>query len=124
VIVDAASSEEVAKEIIEGWDGAVATLYDSADVDRGYVEVVDRRKRLHRYPLCTLSIGIATSVERPISSHWEASEIASEMKSFAKRDPTSSFAIDRRRSDDVPGPGDDPLRVIADPPETRPFPQT
>ena len=38
----------------------------------------------------------ASNVERRIESHWEASEIASEMKSFAKREPRSSYAFDRR----------------------------
>lgn len=125
MIVDAAKSEEVAQELIDTWDGGLVALYDPADVERGYVEVVDRRKRLHRYALCSLSIGIATSVERPISSHWEASEIASEMKSFAKREPASSFAIDRRRTE--PGVGPDVLELVTDPPETlppAPFPQT
>ena len=44
-----------------------------------------------------MSIEIATNVERELHSHWEASEIASEMKAFAKRDPNSSYAIDRRK---------------------------
>lgn len=126
VIVDADKSEEVAQEIIDAWDAGLAGLYDPDDVQRGYIEVIDRRKRLHRYALCTLSIGIATSVERPISSHWEASEIASEMKSFAKREPSSGFAIDRRRTEPGVGSAED-LELMIDPPETlppAPFPQT
>ena len=127
VIVDAERSEEVAREIIQAWDDGLPKLYDQADIERGYVEVIDRRKRLHRYALCSISIGIATSVERPISSHWEASEIASEMKSFAKREARSSFAIDRRRSDVKAVPAPDVLEVVIDPPETLPpasFPRT
>jgi diguanylate cyclase (GGDEF)-like protein len=88
-----------AKEICDAWDRQLAGLYDPIDLERGYVEVEDRRKEIHRYPLATTSIGIATNDHRPIQSHWEASEIASEMKSFAKRVPGSSYAIDRRGVD-------------------------
>jgi len=96
-IGDPDRAEEMAVEILECWDRSMIELYDQQDLDRGYVEVPDRQKRMHRYGLCTLSIGIATNVEREIASHWEASEIASEMKSFAKRDQKSSYAVDRRK---------------------------
>ena len=50
----------------------------------------------------TVSSGIATNNRRPIESHWEAVEIASEMKQFAKREPRSGYAIDRRRGVEPP----------------------
>ncbi len=96
-IVDPEVAEDVAQEILESWDANAVELYDKEDLERGYIEVPDRQKRMHRYDLCTLSIGIATNVEREIASHWEASEIASEMKSFAKREQKSSYAVDRRK---------------------------
>jgi diguanylate cyclase (GGDEF)-like protein len=88
-----------AKDICDAWDRQLVGLYDVEDLERGYVEAQDRRKQVHRYPLATISIGIATNLHRPIKSHWEAFEIAIEMKSFAKRIPGSSFAIDRRGPD-------------------------
>ena len=96
-IADPDRAEDVATEILKCWDRSMIELYDQEDLDRGYIEVPDRQKRMHRYGLCTLSIGIATNVEREIVSHWEASEIASEMKSFAKREQKSSYAVDRRK---------------------------
>ena len=74
-------------------------MYDQEDLDRGYIDVADRRKKMHRYDICTLSIGIARAVEGEIESHWEAAEIAAEMKAFAKREARSSFAVDRRKRD-------------------------
>ena len=59
--------------------------------------VADRRKEEHEYPLVSVSVGIATSERRPIGSHWEASEIATEMKQVAKRQAGSTYAMDRRR---------------------------
>ncbi len=94
-------AEATAQQIVDSWDKSVPELYDVEDVQRGHIEVEDRQKRLHRYPLCTVSIGIATNVDRPIESHWEASEIASEMKSFAKRERRSTYAVDRRKREAV-----------------------
>jgi diguanylate cyclase (GGDEF)-like protein len=99
-IVAPALSEVVAEEIIQRWDREVISMYDSEDVQRGHIEVENRRKQRRWYPIMTVSIGIATSDRRPIENHWKASEIAGEMKQFAKRDSFSSYAIDRRRDDD------------------------
>ncbi|MFN2588482.1 MAG: response regulator [Actinomycetota bacterium] len=93
-------AELAAKEIIECWDARIGDLYDPEDVARGFIEVKDRQDQMHEYPPTTVSIGIATNTHRPINSHWEASEIAAEMKQFAKREARSSYAIDRRRADD------------------------
>ena len=97
-------AEKTARGIVEAWDAAIPRLYDPEDLQRGFIEVPDRRKRMHRYPLVTVSIGVASNQERPINSHWEASEIASEMKSYAKRDTNSSYALDRRVKDELKEP--------------------
>jgi diguanylate cyclase (GGDEF)-like protein len=96
-IVDPDVAEAVAEQILTAWDLHIPDLYDPDDFANGYVEVEDRQKRMHRFPLCTVSIGIASNQERPIHSHWQASEIASEMKSYAKREPRSAYATDRRK---------------------------
>jgi diguanylate cyclase (GGDEF)-like protein len=96
-IVGADVAEAVAEAIIDCWDREILSLYDPEDVDRGYIEIEDRRKQTRRFPITTVSVGIASSDARTIDSHWVASEIASEMKNFAKRDPMSSYAIDRRQ---------------------------
>lgn len=99
-IVDLEAAEHTAIDLIRRWDESIRSLYAPEDDERGYIEVVDRQGSLHRFPITSVSIGIATNSNRPIGSHWEASEIASEMKQFAKRDPKSSYAIDRRRLGD------------------------
>jgi diguanylate cyclase (GGDEF)-like protein len=91
-------AEEVVKDLIAHWDSKVLDLYDPEDVERGYIEVPDRQKSMHKYPMTTVSVGIAMNTQRLIQTHWEASEIAAEMKQFAKRDENSSYWIDRRSS--------------------------
>ncbi|MGH2694926.1 MAG: GGDEF domain-containing response regulator [Actinomycetota bacterium] len=102
-IVDPSVAETVAKDTIARWDLEVRSLYDPEDLERGYIEVLDRQKHSHRYAVMTVSIGVASNAHRPIDSHWEASEIATEMKHYAKRDEKSAYAIDRRRSGEQQG---------------------
>lgn len=97
-IVDPSRSEETAVEIIDIWDRQVKDLYDPEDAERGYIEITDRRNQMSQVPLQTVSVGIASNSVRPIYSHFEAAEIAAEMKNFAKRESRSSYAIDLRRS--------------------------
>jgi diguanylate cyclase (GGDEF)-like protein len=99
IIVEPLVAEPLAQDIIRLWDDRIADLYDPEDVEHGYIEVADRRKQVHRFPFTTVSIGIASNTGRAIDSHWTASEIAAEMKAFAKNDDGSSYAIDRRRTD-------------------------
>ncbi|HVL65117.1 MAG TPA: response regulator [Actinomycetota bacterium] len=93
------NAEEVAADVIAAWDERAPALYEEPDLARGYVEVADRRGEVRRFPVTTVSIGIASTARRKISSHWEAAEIASEMKQYAKQQPGSSFSLDRRSGD-------------------------
>jgi diguanylate cyclase (GGDEF)-like protein len=97
VVLAPDAAEGVAKELVASWERSVAHLYEDEDLKRGYIEVTDRRNQLRRFPVATVSIGIASTAHRPIGSHWEAAEIATEMKQFAKRESASSYAVDRRR---------------------------
>jgi len=97
VMVTPELTEAIAKEVCERWDAAAPELYESEDLERGYIDVADRRNQVHRYPVMTVSIGISTNALRRIDSHQQAAEVATEMAGFAKQDEGSSFAVDRRR---------------------------
>jgi diguanylate cyclase (GGDEF)-like protein len=98
-IVGPDAAEPLAKDVISAWDATVSDLYEPEDVERGYIEVVDRQRQLHRFPFITVSIGIASNTARRIDTHWAAAEIAAEMKVYAKREAASTYAMDRRRED-------------------------
>ena len=97
VMVTPEVTESIAKDVCKRWDAAAPELYESEDLERGYIDVTDRRNQVHRYPVMTLSIGISTNALRRIDSHQQAAEVATEMAGFAKQDEGSSFAVDRRR---------------------------
>ena len=101
VIVAAELAEAVAEEVIKRWERFGSGLFDDDDLERGYIEVPNRRKDIQRFPLVTVSIGVATNRHRPFNSRVESSAIAAEMKEHAKRQQGSNYAIDKRR-DDIP----------------------
>jgi len=90
------SVEQYCKATLENFDDGILDLYDPQDALRGNVEVIDRRGELHIFPIVSLSLGVATNLQRSFSSAWEASAVASEMKEHAKREDGSAYKIDRR----------------------------
>jgi diguanylate cyclase (GGDEF)-like protein len=89
-------AEGLCQAIVERFDREVATLYDPGDYEQGYVEVVNRKGESQRFPILSISIGVATTARRKFSHREEAVAVATELKEYAKRSEGSSWAIDRR----------------------------
>lgn len=97
-IVRADVAEQVATCICRRFDEEVRAFYDPDELERGYVETIDRRGDPVHYPLVTISVGIATTAMRAFSEFGEVVSIATEMKQAAKRADGSCYAVDRRAS--------------------------
>ncbi len=95
-IIPSGAVQSVCAEIIEVFDLLVPFQYSESDRKAGYFFGKDRRGQLHRVPLMTLSIGVVTNDRRPFTSAAQVSELASEMKAYAKSLPGSVFSVDRR----------------------------
>jgi len=98
-VVPPGAAEDTAKRIVEAFDSQIHEFYEPEDVERGYVEVEDRKGVLQHLPLAGVSVGIATTQVHRFEHYGEAVSMATEMKQFAKREPRSSYAVDRRRKD-------------------------
>jgi len=96
VVCGADEAEPLADTIIEHFDRSAPDHYDREDVERGHIEVVNRRGETQEFPFLSVSIGIATTARRRFGHFAEAVAIATEMKSFTKATPGSSWAMDRR----------------------------
>lgn len=96
------------EEIIEIFDELVPYQYSEADRKAGHFLGKDRRGNIYRIPLMTLSIGVVTNEHRRLTHYARVSELATEMKTYAKTLPGSVYAIDRRRDEpEVEREGDD-----------------
>lgn len=89
--------QEICSEVIAVFDALIPYQYNAQDRRAGYFFGKDRRGHLHRVPIMTLSIGIVTNQHRLFGHPAEVSELATEMKSYAKTLPGSVFVVDRRR---------------------------
>jgi GGDEF domain-containing protein len=95
-IIPASEIGPVCSEVLEVFDALVPLQYNDQDRRAGYFFGKDRRGQLHRVPLMTLSIGIVTNRHRRFAHPAQVSELATEMKSYAKTLPGSVFVVDRR----------------------------
>ena len=107
-VIPAEEISPVCSEILEVFDALVPLQYNDQDRRAGYFFGKDRRGQLHRVPLMTLSIGIVTNRHRRFAHPAQVSELATEMKSYAKTLPGSVFVVDRRQGvagEERPGAG-------------------
>jgi len=99
-IVPATEISGACSEILDVFDTLIPLQYNEQDRRAGYFFGKDRRGQLHRVPLMTLSIGIVTNRHRKFAHPAQVSELATEMKSYAKTLPGSVFVVDRRQGTD------------------------
>ena len=84
-------------EVVSVFDALVPYQYSEQDRRAGYFFGKDRRGQLHRVPLMTVSIGVVTNERRHFTHAAQISELATEMKTYAKTLPGSVFTVDRRQ---------------------------
>lgn len=82
--------------IIEVFDDLIPYQYTEEDRKAGYFLGKDRRGNIHRIPLMALSIGVVTNQFQEFEHTGQISELAAEMKSYAKSLPGSKYVVDRR----------------------------
>ncbi|MHB8342584.1 MAG: GGDEF domain-containing response regulator [Mycobacteriales bacterium] len=88
--------ESTCEQVIRLVDARAPALHDAADVARGFISVPARQGQARQAPLVSLSIGIATSMQRRFQDSREVVAVATEMKGVAKSHPGSAYALDRR----------------------------
>jgi len=96
-IVDSTLAQETAAEIIKAFDSLIPALYDPSDLQQGFIKSFDRKGNASQFPVMGISIGVVETRHRAFTHYGEITEIASEMKKYAKQFPGSSFKIDHRK---------------------------
>ncbi|HEV2889913.1 MAG TPA: response regulator [Frankiaceae bacterium] len=95
-------AEPLAKRVVDVFDSSAPRLHDPEDTNRGYIEVTDRQGKARRFPLVSVSIGVAMSGNRMFADKREVVDVATEMKKVAKATVGSSVAVDRRGTPPMP----------------------
>jgi hypothetical protein len=71
-------------------------LYSKTDRARGYIQVVNRKGELERYPLMTVTIAAVMNENRRFNHVAQIPDVAAELKHFGKQQQKSIIVWDRR----------------------------
>ncbi|CAN5850275.1 hypothetical protein BH23GEM9_BH23GEM9_05010 [soil metagenome] len=88
------------EEILEVFDELIPYQYTEEDRRAGYFLGRDRRGNILWVPIMTLSIGVVTNETRKFTHTARVSELATEMKTYAKKQQGSVYSVDRRSDAD------------------------
>lgn len=99
-IVSKANYEGICQSIIADFDANVTSYYTDEDVEKGYIEVTNRRGVLEQFPLTSISIGVVEVEKNRFANILEIGEAGASVKHLAKSIQGSTYVIDQRKYND------------------------
>ncbi len=96
-IIPSTFGERLCQHILAEFDAEVSNFFTDKDLERGYIEVENRKGIIEQFPLTSLSIGVVVCEPGRFSNMLEIGEIGAQVKHAAKSVMGSSYAVDRRR---------------------------
>lgn len=90
--------DQICQNIIAEFDQEILKYFNEEDVERGYIEVSNRKGIVEEFPLTSISIGVVVADKKRFSNILEIGEVGAQVKHIAKTTMGSSYAIDRRNS--------------------------
>ena len=89
--------EKICKNIISDFDTYVLGYYSDEDVQKGYIEVANRRGIIEQFPLTSISIGVVEITPGRFKNTLEIGEVGAQVKHQAKSVMGSTYIINRRK---------------------------
>ena len=96
-IIPTNSVDSICQSIIAIFDKDVKKYFSDEDLERGYIELANRKGHIEQFPLTSISIGVVIAENRRFSNILEIGDIGAQVKHMAKSVMGSSYAIDRRQ---------------------------
>lgn len=90
--------DEVCQNIIAEFDKEVLKYFNDIDIERGYIEVLNRKGIAEDFPLTSISIGVVVADKKRFANTLEIGEVGAQVKHLAKTMMGSSYVIDRRET--------------------------
>lgn len=88
--------DQICQNIISEFDSEVLKYFNDDDIERGYVEVCNRKGIIEEFPLTSISIGVVVADKKRFSNTLEIGEVGAQVKHLAKTTMGSSYAVNRR----------------------------
>lgn len=89
--------DKICKKIINEFDENILKYYNKEDIEKGYIEVANRKGIIEQFPLTSISIGVVVVEPGRFRNTLEIGEIGAQVKHQAKSISGSSYIINRRR---------------------------
>ena len=90
--------DEICQNIIAEFDKEVLKYFNDIDIERGYIEVLNRKGIAEDFPLTSISIGVVVADKKRFANTLEIGEVGAQVKHLAKTMMGSSYVIDRREN--------------------------
>ena len=97
-IIPTLKCEKICQDIIASFDSKVLQFYTPADIEKGYIEVANRKGIIEQFPLTSISIGVVVVDKNRFYNMLEIGEVGAQVKHAAKSVMGSSYSIDRRKT--------------------------
>jgi len=98
IISKASNCGRISKAVVKGFDETIVSLFDKEDLDRGFVEVINRKGIVDRFPLLTITIAVVSGTNGEPDHIARISDVASELKRYGKTLEGSVIVRERRKS--------------------------
>ena len=89
--------EYICQNIIAEFDKEVVKFFNPDDVEKGYLEVANRKGIIEEFPLTSISIGVVVADQGRFHNVLEIGEVGAQVKHLAKTTIGSAYSIDRRK---------------------------
>ncbi len=89
--------EGICQSIIAEFEKNVGKYFNEEDIEKGYLEVPNRKGIIEEFALTSLSIGVVVVDKGRFHNALEIGEVGAQIKHLAKTIPGSTYSIDRRK---------------------------
>ena len=101
-IVDYENAQKMGKYIVKQFDKEIVNYYTQEDSERGWIKVPNRKGKLEKFPLMTITVAMISNKYKKYATTIEIGEDGANVKKKAKTIPGSTFLEDKRKGNRTP----------------------
>ncbi len=96
-VVNYENARKIGKDIIKRFNASIGDFYSEEDIENGYVKIVNRKGKMEKFPLMTLTVAMISNKYKKYTSVLELGEDGAQVKKKAKTIIGSTFLENRRK---------------------------
>lgn len=97
-IISDVDFDKLCQDIIARFDTNIKEYFNEEDIERGYLEVANRKGIIEQFPITAISIGVVKVSPGEYKNPLEIGEVGAQVKHLAKTQTGSAYVINRRKN--------------------------